>query len=118
MAFTRSADGIAKKGKTDGTNLGNSGPTQKQTMGGKGKAKGTKVMDSTHANYENAKRAVTRLLSDIKGKQLPASSGASEPVVLPRGLVSGTTKKIIDSGLTQAQFNEFIAQLRASVSFQ
>ena len=40
MAFTRSADGIAKKGKTDGTNLGNSGPTQKQTMGGKGKAKG------------------------------------------------------------------------------
>ena len=35
MAFTRSADGIAKKGKTDGKNLGNSGPTQKQTMGGK-----------------------------------------------------------------------------------
>ena len=87
-------------------------------IAGKGKAKGTKVMDSTHANYENAKRAVTRLLSDIKGKQLPASSGASEPIVLPRGLVSGTTKKIIDSRLTQAQFNEFIAQLRASVSFQ
>jgi hypothetical protein len=35
MAFTRSADGIAKKGKTDGQNLGNSGPTAKQTMGGK-----------------------------------------------------------------------------------
>ena len=35
MAYTRSADGIAKKGKTDGKNLGNSGPTQKQTMGGK-----------------------------------------------------------------------------------
>jgi len=35
MAYTRSADGIAKKGKTDGTNLGNSGPTAKQTMGGK-----------------------------------------------------------------------------------
>jgi len=40
MTFTRSADGIAKKGKTDGTNLGNSGPTQKEMMGGKGKAKG------------------------------------------------------------------------------
>ena len=40
MTFKRAADGIAKKGKTDGTNLGNSGPTQKQTMGGKGKAKG------------------------------------------------------------------------------
>jgi hypothetical protein len=35
MAYTRSADGIAKKGKTDGKNLGNSGPTAKETMGGK-----------------------------------------------------------------------------------
>jgi hypothetical protein len=35
MAFTKSADGIAKKGKTEGKNLGDSGPTQKQTMGGK-----------------------------------------------------------------------------------
>ena len=35
MAYTRSADGIAKKGKTDGTNLGNSGSTQKEVMGGK-----------------------------------------------------------------------------------
>jgi hypothetical protein len=35
MAYTKSADGIAKKGKTDGKNLGNSGPTAKETMGGK-----------------------------------------------------------------------------------
>jgi hypothetical protein len=35
MAFTRSADGIAKKGKTEGKNLGDSGPTAKETMGGK-----------------------------------------------------------------------------------
>ena len=35
MAYTRSADGIAKKGKTEGKNLGNSGPTQKEVMGGK-----------------------------------------------------------------------------------
>jgi hypothetical protein len=27
MGFTKSADGIAKKGKTVGKNLGNSGPT-------------------------------------------------------------------------------------------
>lgn len=27
MAFTRSADGIAQKGKTKGKNLGDSGPT-------------------------------------------------------------------------------------------
>jgi len=35
MAYTRSADGIAKKGKTEGNNLGNSGPKQKEMMGGK-----------------------------------------------------------------------------------
>ena len=40
MAFTRSADGIASKGKTKGKNLGDSGPTAKMTDGGKGKAKG------------------------------------------------------------------------------
>ena len=39
MAFTRSADGIAKKGKTKGKSLGDSGPTAKETMGGK-KTKG------------------------------------------------------------------------------
>ena len=35
MTYTRSADGIAKKGKTEGKNLGNSGPIQKEMMGGK-----------------------------------------------------------------------------------
>lgn len=39
MAYTRSADGIAKRGKTDGKNYGDSGPTAKETMGGK-KTKG------------------------------------------------------------------------------
>ena len=40
MAFRKSADGIAKKGKTEGKNLGDSGPNQKEIMGGKGKGKG------------------------------------------------------------------------------
>ena len=40
MTFKRAADGIAKKGKTEGKNLGDSGPMQKEVMGGKGKAKG------------------------------------------------------------------------------
>jgi hypothetical protein len=35
MAYTRSADGIAKKGKTEGKNLGDSGPIAKEMMGGK-----------------------------------------------------------------------------------
>ena len=36
MAYTRSADGVAKKGKTEGTNLGDSGPTSAALKGGKG----------------------------------------------------------------------------------
>ena len=31
MAFTRSADGIAKKGKTEGKNYGDSGPVAKMS---------------------------------------------------------------------------------------
>jgi len=40
MAFTKSADGIAKKGKTAGKNYGNSGPSVGIEHGGKGKAGG------------------------------------------------------------------------------
>jgi hypothetical protein len=40
MAFTKSADGVAKKGKTKGKNLGDSGPAVGMQDGGKGKAKG------------------------------------------------------------------------------
>ena len=38
MAYTRSADGIAKKGKTEGKNLGDSGPmvAAQKGKGGKG----------------------------------------------------------------------------------
>jgi hypothetical protein len=39
MAYTRSADGIARKGKTEGKNYGDSGPIAKETTGGK-KTKG------------------------------------------------------------------------------
>jgi hypothetical protein len=40
MAFTKSADGIAKKGKTEGKNYGDSGPVSKMMHGGMGKGKG------------------------------------------------------------------------------
>lgn len=45
MAFTRSADGIAKQGKTKGKNLGDSGPTVGTTAGGKGKGGGKRNAD-------------------------------------------------------------------------
>jgi hypothetical protein len=39
MAYTRSADGIAKNGKTKGKNLGDSGPSVEIQAGAKGKGK-------------------------------------------------------------------------------
>jgi hypothetical protein len=62
MAFTRSADGIAKKGKTEGKNLGNSGPTQKEVMGGKGKGKG-----KTNANMKAMGRNLAKIAAQKRG---------------------------------------------------
>lgn len=45
MAYTRSADGIAKKGKTEGKNYGNSGPSVGIQHGGKGKGGGKRNID-------------------------------------------------------------------------
>jgi len=55
MAYTRSADGIAKKGKTEGKNYGNSGPIAKEIMGGK-KTKGVtgQAMRSVGRNMARA----------------------------------------------------------------
>jgi hypothetical protein len=62
MAYTRSADGIAKKGKTEGKNLGNSGPTQKQMMGGKGKGKG-----KTNADMLSMGRNLAKIAAQKRG---------------------------------------------------
>ena len=62
MAYTRSADGVAKKGKTDGKNLGDSGPTQKQMMGGKGKGKG-----KTNADMLSMGRNLAKIAAQKRG---------------------------------------------------
>ena len=43
MGYKRGADGIVKKGKTEGKNLGDSGPTQAIQKGGKKKAGVTSI---------------------------------------------------------------------------
>jgi hypothetical protein len=52
------------------------------TKDGAGKAKGTQVLDSEHANYEAAKSVLRRWLEAMFGKV--ESTGSSEPVKFTR----------------------------------
>ena len=62
MAFRRSADGIAKKGKTEGKNLGDSGPTLAIQKGGKG-GKGGK----TDADMLSMGRNLAKIANQKRG---------------------------------------------------
>jgi len=62
MTFKRAADGIAQKGKTEGTNLGNSGPTVKMMNGGKGKGGG-----KTNANMKTMGRNLAKVAAQKRG---------------------------------------------------
>jgi hypothetical protein len=54
MAYKNAADGIAKKGKTEGKNLGNSGPTASNPKGGKGGFHGARIRDIRGENLDTA----------------------------------------------------------------
>ena len=47
-----------------------------------------------------------------------SSSGNKPAVAVPKQLVSNIVAEIIDAGLTKAQFDALIVQLRDSVSFK
>jgi hypothetical protein len=83
---------------------------------GDGKAKGSKVFDSSAKNYENAKRDLYDLVVGICGKA--SSSGSKEPVAVPKKLVANIASEIIDAGLTRDEFNALLSQLRDAVQFQ
>jgi hypothetical protein len=62
MAYTRSADGIAKKGKTEGKNLGDSGPKAKiQT----GPIKGN--VGKTNADMKKMGRGLAKIAAQKRG---------------------------------------------------
>jgi hypothetical protein len=82
---------------------------------GEGKAEGTKVLDKDAPKYETARKALQRLLSDICPSE---SSAKKEVVTAPKALLKKLTSEIIEAGVTKAEFDALIAELRASVSFQ
>jgi hypothetical protein len=62
MTFRKSADGIAKKGKTEGKNLGDSSPTAGMMHGGKGKGKG-----KTNADMLSMGRNLAKIANQKRG---------------------------------------------------
>jgi hypothetical protein len=62
MAFVKSADGIAHKGKTKCKNLGDSGPTVSAQKGGKG-GKGGK----TDADLLKLGRGLAKVANQMRG---------------------------------------------------
>ena len=62
MAFTKSADGIAKQGKTKGKNLGDSGPT---VMGRNG---GTKDLGVSSKAMKAVGRNLARVANQKAGR--------------------------------------------------
>ena len=82
---------------------------------GKGKATGTKVLDSEAKDYEAAKKFLQRLVGAIA----PAEAKATSPRVdVPRALREGIIKQIIAAGLDKAQFNALLAQVRDAIDFE
>ena len=62
MAFTRSADGVAQKGKTKGKNLGDDGKKLGIETGGKGKKGG-----KTDADMKSMGRNLAKVAAQKRG---------------------------------------------------
>ena len=65
MAFKKAADGVTKSGKTEGKNLGDSGPTV-ATLKGKG-GKGGKGGGKTDADMLSMGRGMAKVANQKRG---------------------------------------------------
>jgi hypothetical protein len=79
---------------------------------GAGKKQGEKVLDSEAGAYEACRKALGRTITFICG------ATQSDSVEVSAKLVKKISNEIIEAGLTKAQFNALLAQLREAVSFQ
>ena len=55
--------------------------------------------------------------SEIKSEEAPTSNSRTHKVVAPKAVVSQVVSIVIDSGMTKEEFNAFIAEIKASVTF-
>ena len=67
---------------------------------------------------EKAVNAGSKKFADHISRTTARSGKKPKEVAVPKQLVSNIVSEIIDAGLTKAQFDALIAQLRDSVAFQ
>ena len=79
----------------------------------------TKRSNVEQASY---KRGYAKFLDHVKGEikseeKAPTSNSRTHKVVAPKAVVAQVVGIVIDSGMTKEEFNAFIAEIKASVTF-
>ena len=69
-------------------------------------------------DQERAVNAGGKMFSYHVVRDLKDSSGRTETVTAPKKLVAHIVSEIIEAGVTKAEFDALIAELRSSISFQ
>ena len=82
-------------------------------VAGQRKANGRKVMDGQHEKYVTAKQAWIRLAKAVTGNKPKHAT----PVAVPKKLLAQGVNIVIEQSMTAAQFNAWVAAIRATVTF-
>lgn len=79
----------------------------------------TSQLNKAWLTFEKNSAAYQRLkaLAKLHPNQPATSSGHREPVVVPKRLITQTRDAIVAQGLTKAQFDAFVRELRESLTF-
>ena len=84
--------------------------------------RGELVLPTKHAKYEGMKTMVRDIMANLKGETRRSLSAKSSPkketIVAPTKTYDAVERIILQSGMTKAEFNALITQLKASVSFE
>ena len=79
---------------------------------------GRVTLKSSHAKYETTKTIVRDMMNMVEGTtRRKKVSAKREPVAVDAKLVKSVRAEIIAAGLTKAQLDALIAELRATISF-
>ena len=84
--------------------------------------RGELVLPTSHKQYEGMKTMVRDIMANLRGETRRSLSAKSSPkketIVAPTKTYDAVERIILQSGMTKAEFNALITQLKASVSFE